>query len=158
MKKTTHQIRRLSISATLFTLILSSAIYGHCEIPCGIYGDSLRIEMIKEHINTLEKSMNQINLLSNENSINYNQIVRWVTNKEEHANKIQEVVNQYFLLQRIKLTSPIDDKYEQYMTNLTLLHQLLVYSMKSKQSTDLDIIHNLRNTTSSFEKNYFHKH
>ena len=32
----------------------------HCEIPCGIYDDELRISMLNEHITTIEKSMNQI--------------------------------------------------------------------------------------------------
>ncbi|MFC1760435.1 superoxide dismutase [Ni] [Candidatus Neomarinimicrobiota bacterium] len=158
MKKTICQIRRLSISAAFITLILSSTIYGHCEIPCGIYGDSLRMEMIKEHITTIEKSMNQINLLSKESTANINQLVRWVRNKEEHANKIQDIVSQYFLHQRIKLTDPVDDKYEQYVTNLTLLHEISVYSMKAKQSTDLNIIDNLKKSITTFEENYFHRH
>ena len=52
-----------AVFALLFTFLLCSTIYGHCEIPCGIYDDSLRVAMIKEHINTVEKSMKQINLL-----------------------------------------------------------------------------------------------
>lgn len=144
--------------AILFILSLNSTVYAHCEIPCGIYGDSLRIKIIKEHISTVEKSMKQINLLSQESTVNYNQIVRWVTNKEEHAKKIQDVVSQYFLHQRIKLTTPNSDKYGQYITNLTLLHQLSVYAMKAKQSTDLDIIDKLNKTISSFEESYFHQH
>lgn len=114
--------------------------------------------MIKEHISTVEKSMTQINLLSKESPINYNQLIRWVTNKEEHAKKIQNIVGQYFLHQRIKLTVPESDKHDQYVTNLTLLHQLLVYSMKAKQSTDLDVINKLEETITSFEESYFHKH
>ena len=147
-----------AVFALLFTLLLSSTIYGHCEIPCGIYDDSLRVAMIKEHINTVEKSMKQINLLSQESTVNYNQLVRWVTNKEEHATEIQEIVSQYFLHQRIKLTSPASDKYNQYVTNLSLLHQLSVYAMKAKQSTDLDIISKLKEAIVSFEESYFHKH
>ncbi len=158
MKKTICQIRRLSISTAFITLILSSTIYGHCEIPCGIYGDSLRMEMIKEHITTIEKSMNQINLLSKESSANINQLVRWVRNKEEHAKKIQDIVSQYFLHQRIKITDSVDDKYEQYVTNLTLLHEILVYSMKAKQSTDLNVIDKLKKSITTFEENYFHRH
>ena len=155
MKKTISKSINIFILTILFTLFLSSSTYGHCEIPCGIYGDSLRLEMIKEHIGTIEKSMNQINLLSKESTVNNNQLVRWIINKEEHAKKIQEVVNKYFLHQRIKLTSSVDDKYEQYVTHLTILHQLLVYSVKAKQSTDLDIIDKLWKTIASFEENYF---
>lgn len=133
--------------------------YGHCEIPCGIYGDSLRIEQIDEHITTLEKSMNQIIELTDAEDKNYNQIVRWVTNKEEHAQKIQDIVSQYFLHQRIKPTDPSnEEQYEKYITRLTLLHKLQVYAMNAKQTTDLEFIEKLRDTLHKFEDAYFHKH
>lgn len=158
MRKSISKLKNITIFTVLFTLFISSTIYGHCEVPCGIYDDSLRVTVIKEHINTIEKSMKQINALSQESPVNYNQLIRWITTKEEHANKIQDIVSQYFLHQRIKLTDPNSDKHALYVTNLTLLHQLLVYSMKSKQSTDLDIINKLNKTISSFEDSYFHKH
>ncbi len=75
----------------------------HCQVPCGIYGDSIRIELIYEHIETIDKSMRMIDEISNQEKPNYNQLVRWVVNKEEHAEKIQEIVSQYFLNQRIKI-------------------------------------------------------
>lgn len=131
----------------------------HCEIPCGIYADSVRISLIQEHITTIEKSMNQIEELSKSETINYNQLVRWVNNKEEHAKKIQEIVSQYFLHQRIKVVEE-DQKeaYAKYQLHLGLLHKMLVYSMKCKQTTDLGYIEKLRSTVADFEKVYFHKH
>src|SRR6056297_3280687 len=147
----------------MFTAILfmtqAKSSYAHCEIPCGIYGDSLRIEQIEEHIRTLEKSMNQINKLSEEGDKNYNQLVRWITNKEDHANKIQDIVSQYFLHQRIKPVDPENkEAYEKYVTHLSLLHEILVYAMNAKQTTDLQYIEKLRNTVDKFEDAYFHSH
>lgn len=131
----------------------------HCEIPCGIYGDSLRIQEIEEHITTIEKSMNQINELSGEADKNYNQLIRWITNKEEHAQKIQDIVARYFLHQRIKPVEPSDaEQYEKYITRLTLLHKLQVYAMNAKQTTDLKYVKQLRDTLHEFEDAYFHKH
>lgn len=143
-----------------FVMLLGSQkTYAHCEIPCGIYEDTLRIEMISEHITTIEKSMNQINALSVEGEKNYNQLVRWVVNKEEHAMKIQDIVSQYFLHQRIKVTDPADvEAYAKYTNQLALLHQLAVLSMKAKQTTDLAIIEQLRSTLAKFSKSYFHTH
>lgn len=133
--------------------------YAHCEIPCGIYGDSLRIELIAEHIETIQKSMNQINELSKAETINYNQLVRWVVNKEDHANKIQEIVSQYFLHQRIKPVESSDsESYKKYTKHLALLHQLSVFAMKAKQSTDLAIIEKLNSTLQQFADSYFQKH
>jgi len=140
-------------------LLLTSNNYAHCEIPCGIYQDSLRIQMIKEHITTIEKSMKMINKLSSEGNKNYNQIVRWVVNKEEHAKKIQEIISQYFLHQRIKLTDVNDKaKYAKYLNQLASLHEILIYSMKAKQTTDLLNTKKLSEAVDKFVGLYFHKH
>ena len=143
---------------TILTLSFSKKSIAHCEIPCGIYEDTLRIELIKEHITTIEKSMKMILELSNDEEPNYNQIVRWVNNKEDHANKLQDIVGQYFLNQRIKPVEPASDKYQKYIKQLSLLHELLVYSMKAKQTTDLLYTEKLRTTILAFEKDYFHTH
>lgn len=133
--------------------------FAHCEIPCGIYGDSLRVEQIAEHIRTIEKSMNKINELSEADDKNYNQLVRWINNKEEHAKKIQDIVSQYFLHQRIKPVDPSNEEaYKKYTTHLTLLHEMLVYAMNSKQTTDLKYIEKMRATLDKFEDAYFHSH
>ena len=151
------------VLSIMFTAILfmtqGKSSYAHCEIPCGIYGDSLRIEQIEEHIRTIEKSMNQITALSEEGDKNYNQLVRWITNKEDHANKIQDIVSQYFLHQRIKPVDPSNEEaHKRYVTHLKLLHEILVYAMKAKQTTDLTFIDKLRGTVDKFEDAYFHSH
>jgi len=146
--------------AVLFIALLSSQLVSaHCEIPCGIYGDQTRIDLIKENITTIEKSMKQINELSSSKKPDQNQLVRWVINKEEHAKKIQDIVSQYFLHQRIKIsTKPGTHEFDDYLYKLTLCHQLLVYSMKCKQSTDLEAVKQLRESLSKFESALAHKH
>lgn len=64
-----------------------------------------------------------------------NQGVRWVNNKESHAQSIQDVVAKYFLAQRVK-TDEAEKNKEAYTQKLTLLHQITVYAMKCKQTTD----------------------
>ena len=149
---------------TIFSIALLAGVLtiahkpaqAHCEIPCGIYGDSLRVALLYEHIETIEKSMNMINTLSDEESPDYNQLVRWVVNKEEHANKMQEIVSQYFLHQRVKpVTADNDEAYRKYTKQLELLHNILVFAMKSKQSTDLAVIDTLREKLHAFEHAYF---
>jgi len=143
----------------IITLTFSKKTFAHCEIPCGIYEDSLRIELIKEHITTIEKSMQMILKLSNDKTPNYNQIVRWVNNKEDHAKKIQEIVSQYFLHQRIKIVEPENkNSHKKYILHLSLLHELLVYSMKAKQTTDFNYIDKLNISVLDFEEEYFHTH
>lgn len=149
----------LIVLLNILIVSISNKSYAHCEIPCGIYEDTLRVELIKEHITTIEKSMNMITKLSGEETPNYNQIVRWVNNKEEHANKLQDIVTQYFLNQRIKLVSDVNsEQYKKYIYHLTTLHKLLVFSMKAKQTTDLLYIDKMKKAIELFEKSYFHKH
>lgn len=123
----------------------------HCEIPCGIYEDSLRVNLIREHISTIEKSMNQIEKLEKGETAVNNQLVRWIMNKEEHSLKLQHIVTQYFMTQRIKPGT------ENYSEKLAALHQLLIYSMKSKQTTDVKYVKKLRSFTDKFEALYFKK-
>ncbi len=160
MKTINLQFKTGIIALTVFLTftVFTNNTSAHCEIPCGIYGDSLRIELIREHIETVEKSMNMINKLSEEEVINYNQLVRWVNNKEDHAIKIQDIVSQYFLHQRIKPVVKEDALYEKYIRELTLLHEILIYAMNAKQTTDLKYIKLLREKVTAFEASYFHEH
>lgn len=154
-------VKKISATVVVFLVLiaLNTKLFAHCEVPCGIYDDSLRIKLIYEHITTVEKSMNSIIELSKEATPNYNQLVRWVVNKENHAEKIQEIVSQYFLHQRIKVTDPSDEiAYDKYVKSLTLLHKILVSAMKTKQTTDLSFIEELRKTVHEFEEVYFEGH
>jgi nickel superoxide dismutase len=150
MQKVTAGLMILAIS-----LLMTPEVFSHCEVPCGIYGDGMRFDMIAEHIVTIEKSMKQIVQLSKETDKNYNQIVRWTHNKEVHANKLQEIVHQYFMTQRVK---PVDAKdtegHKKYVEKVTLLHQMLVYAMKAKQTTDLSNVEKLRSLLASFKAAY----
>ena len=144
------------ISVVILAGFLNTAAYAHCEVPCGIYTDHLRIELIKEHIMTIEKAMKQIDALADEDDANYNQMVRWINTKEHHANLIQEIAEQYFMTQRIKPADPEDEEaYKKYITQLTLAHEMLIYAMKTKQSTDLKYTEKLSATVDKFSEAYF---
>lgn len=143
MKKTIFALLVVLSLPTFYT----SNVTAHCEIPCGIYDDALRMNLILEHITTIEKSMKQITEL--EKGDNANQLVRWITNKDKHAEMLQEIVWQYFMTQRIKLDAPDYDK------KLASLHKMLVFSMKCKQTTDLANVEKLRGATEDFHKLYF---
>jgi len=148
----------LLIMLIVFSLLSSKKTSAHCEVPCGIYGDSVRIAMLYEDIATIEKAMNQIKELSKAEEVNYNQLIRWVNTKEEHAEKIQNIISEYFLHQRIKITPEDDPNYQTYVDLLKLMHEMLVYSMKAKQTTDLEYINKLKETLANIESMYFHEH
>lgn len=142
-------------------LILSVAlmflpVLAHCEIPCGIYDDETRIKLISEDITTIEKGINEIHKLSGEKERNYNQIVRWVKNKDEHAVRIQDTVYQYFMTQRVKPPeNRKGDEYERYVEKISLLHELLIFAMKAKQTTDISNVEKMRELLDKFRAAYF---
>jgi len=139
-------------------LVIHSVLFPHCEVPCGIYNDEMRFTMIEEHIQTIEKAIKQIMELSEQSPQNMNQIVRWVMNKEKHAEETQHIISQYFLIQRIKGPDSKDkDAEESYIKKLTLCHQILVLAMKAKQTTDLENVKNLKSAVTQFKEAYFGK-
>jgi len=138
------------VAITLLTSILALNARAHCQIPCGIYDDAARFTAMREHVTTIEKSMNEIAKLSVAEERNRNQIVRWVNNKEEHADKLTHIVTYYFLAQRIKATEPV----EKYEAELKLLHGMMVQAMKAKQTTDLQHVEKLNELMDQFEAVY----
>ena len=144
------------IAACLLVAVWTASPYAHCEIPCGIYNDELRIELIKEHVQTIEKSVAQIVELSKASPVNYNQLVRWIDNKEDHANQIQDIVTQYFMTQRVKPADPKDEAATAaYVKQLTLLHAMVVQAMKAKQAADMEPVERLKALTGEFYEAYF---
>jgi nickel superoxide dismutase len=151
MKRTTVLV---IIAIALVSLTASKAL-AHCQIPCGIYDDPARFSLMAEHITTIEKAMKTIIDLSNQKKPDYNQLVRWVQNKDNHADELGEIVTYYFMAQRIKPPAEAGgDARQKYVEQITSLHQLLVYSMKAKQTTELENIEKLRALLESFRASY----
>lgn len=146
----------LFVLSAALGLAAAGSARAHCEIPCGIYGDSLRVELLYEDIATVEKSMNQIVALAKDPAANANQLVRWIDNKETHCDKIQEIVTQYFMTQRIK-PAPAEDAeaHKRYVAQLSALHAMLIQAMKAKQTTDLEHVQRLRALVEEFSGLYF---
>ena len=137
----------------LVTILYHICLFAHCQIPCGIYSDAMQIIQIQEDLSTIEKAMEMINSLSEKSDPqSLNQIGRWITAKEQHAQNIQNLTSEYFLTQRIKTNT------DNYTEKVILLHKLLVSVMKCKQTTDKTNVSNSNSILSSFIKLYFDKH
>ncbi len=148
-------VKPIAVFALALIAVAGSAS-AHCQVPCGIYGDPARFTMLEEHATTIEKAMKNIIALSSEKSPNRNQIVRWVQNKEKHAEELTEIVTYYFMAQRVK--KPADKSSEaasaKYVEQLTTLHAIMVQAMKAKQTTDLSHVEELRRLIAAFRKSY----
>lgn len=108
----------------------------HCEVPCGIYADQMRFEMMLEDTATIAKAITSVGDFTEglgetpPSAKDVNQMSRWVMTKENHATSIQNTVAQYFLTQRIKP----DNK--EYTNQLITAHKVMVAAMKCKQDAN----------------------
>lgn len=136
-KQEVIKMKTMTKTAVLFFLTAAAAVFvfqenanAHCQIPCGIYDDYARVESMLEDAATIKKSMRMINELSGKTDAgSRNQTVRWVMNKEEHAEKIITTISSYFLTQRVKSSQ------EDYKERLAKHHAVIVSAMKAKQNT-----------------------
>ena len=115
----------------LLVLMLNiGLVYPHCQVPCGIYDDAVRIVTVKEDFATISKAMSEIKSLSAKSDpLSFNQLNRWIMTKGSTLITFRSCLR-YFLTQRIK------SKNKNYDKHLRLLHELLVSAMKCKQTVD----------------------
>ena len=135
--------------ALIVTLLSTNWLSAHCQVPCGVYGDSARFTQMLEDQTTIAKAIAQINdLADKKDGKSANQLARWVSTKEDHANKIQKIIAEYFLTQRIKSLS--DD----YADLLKGAHGVMVAAMKCKQGTDPTSANALKSAIENFQTVY----
>ena len=142
-----------AIKILIISTFINIKLFAHCQIPCGIYSDVVQIIQIKEDLQTIEKSMSMITKLSGKyDPQSLNQLSRWISTKENHAQNIQEVISQYFLTQRIKQNS------KNYENELITLHQLLISVMKCKQSVEKNNLLRSNQLLKDFSEFYLDEH
>ena len=123
----------------LMSLILAQNAVAHCQIPCGIYDDHARVASMLEDVATIHKSVDLIaELAGKSDAQSQNQLVRWVMNKEQHAQNIIDSISDYFLTQRVKASQ------EDYAERLQKHHAVIVAAMRAKQNADPGIVDELK--------------
>ena len=154
---TIHRRNLMSLIALAIAgsiLILPQAADAHCQIPCGIYDDHMRVKLMLEDAATVEKSAKLIaELAGKTDAQSQNQLVRWVMNKETHAQKVISTISDYFLTQRVK-TSQKD-----YVERLKKHHAVIVAAMQAKQNADVKYAQALAKSIEAVSAYYpEHKH
>ena len=100
---------------------------------------------------TIEKSAGLIRNLSAKVDLianDHQQLIRWTTNKETHAQKIIDEIANYFLAQRIKTDA------DHYAEKIKLLHNIIVDAMKTKQSVETEATDRLSEKIAAFKELY----
>ena len=139
MKRVASMMLLFGCALTAATLVMPQTSYAHCQIPCGIYDDHARVQAMLEDAATVEKATKLIaELAGKSDAQSQNQLVRWVMNKESHAQKIISTISDYFLTQRVK------PDQEDYPGRLAKHHAVIVAAMKAKQNADIKFVLELK--------------
>ncbi len=119
----------------------------------------MRIKMLIEDAKTIEKSVNELISHAKDTDVqSQNQMVRWVMNKEKHANQIINTLTDYFLTQRIKSSD------KTYVDQLKALETIVKKAMFCKQTVDKKAVEALQKAIMVFavyypeKKHAEHKH
>jgi len=147
--------RIIMIALMLIAIVnMPQTAQAHCQIPCGIYDDYARLTAMLEDAATVEKSIKMMNELSGHTDVqSQNQMVRWVVNKETHAQQIIETISNYFLTQRVK---PSQKDYDERLEHH---HAVILAAMKAKQTADMKSTKALKKSIDVLKAYYpEHKH
>ena len=129
--------------------LVGSYSFGHCQVPCGIYDDVSRVQQMLEDVSTIDKAIDQIIGLNDKSDAqSAQQFIRWVNNKEIHADKIIKTISNYFLTQRVKPSA------EDYLVRLSVHHRVILLSMKVKQNADAQVAQDLRQAVEALSNYY----
>lgn len=153
-------MKKIMTGMTLGVLLLTwgaATLGAHCQVPCGIYDDEARFKLLFEHVATIEKAMKEIAVLSAQAPMNTNQVVRWVMNKEKHAEEFSEILSYYFLAQRLVPKAAGEEGRAAYLEQLELCQRLIVTAMKAKQTVELAHVQTLRDLLTKLQDSYFKK-
>ncbi len=125
----------VSLLVLVLAVLAAPRARAHCQVPCGIYDEPLRVKMLFEDHQTIAKAVAEIGALAKKKDAqSLQQLVRWVNTKEEHAEKIIRTISDYFLTQKVK--APADAKQRPaYLEQLAKNHAVMVAAMKCKQSS-----------------------
>jgi nickel superoxide dismutase len=139
MNKLTIKTTIVAVIIAVGVLVIPQTLKAHCEIPCGIYDDHARVESMLEDAATVAKSARLITELAGKTDAqSQNQLIRWVMNKEKHAQNVITTISNYFLTQRVKLSQ------EDYAERLQKHHAIILAAMKAKQNADVKYAQSLK--------------
>ena len=113
-------------------LLLPKMAYAHCQIPCGIYDDHAKVQAMLQEATTIKRATTFItDLAKKTDAQSQHQSIRWVMNKEKHAQQIISTISDYFLTQRVK------EAHKDYVERLKKHHAVMVAAMKAKQNSNI---------------------
>lgn len=149
MKISFLKLALILIAGSCASSITSQQLQAHCQVPCGIYDDHARLQSMLEDAKTVKKASEMLSELADKKDPqSTQQMVRWVSNKEQHAQNIISTISDYFLTQRVKPSQ------EDYAERLAKHHAVMIAAMKAKQNPDSSYADTLTQSIATLEKYY----
>jgi nickel superoxide dismutase len=132
------------------SVIFHGTIFGHCQMPCGIYDDQMIYDKIDQFYLTMVKAVGILTEKHDPETVqDKNQFVRWVMLKEKSCDEVADILTTYFLQQKFK---PGDDDTTDLLKSA---HKLLFLLVEIKQHVDLKIVRDFGKEWDRF-KQLFH--
>lgn len=126
-------------------LCLQGGLSAHCQMPCGIYHDDMVFDQIDQYVETMYKGMTMLTTSKFETPKDRTEFVRWVMTKDSSSNDVAELINTYFLQQKIKPGEPDTTK------KLISAHNLLFLIVQIKQNTDRTLVEKFNDEWEKFK-------
>lgn len=106
----------------------------HCQLPCGIYHDDMIYDLIDQYAETMYKGITVMNQSKLDSVHDFNELTRWVIEKEKESNETAQLITFYFLQQKIKPGEPETTK------RLEAAHKLLFLLVAIKQNNEIRFV------------------
>lgn len=133
----------------LFVTLGASQLWAHCQVPCGIFDDYIKLQTMIQDADTIHKAAAEMQKLAGKSDAqSTQQFIRWANNKESHAQSIIEAISDYYLTQRVKTS--MDD----YNDRLLKHHAVMIAAMKAKQSSGTEAADTLKASLAALEPFY----
>lgn len=124
----------LTSLGTFYAFCTLNYVEAHCQMPCGIYHDSMVYDQIDQYVETMYKGQTVINDNKFANAHDRNEFVRWILTKDKSSDDMAQLITTYFLQQKIKPGEDDTDK------KLKAAHKLLFLIVAIKQNSDRSIV------------------
>lgn len=137
--------KKFLLLACLFAFSTQNVLQAHCQMPCGIFDDTLVFKYIDQYIETMQKAVVELNDIGNSTAKDRAQFTRWVMLKEKESDLTANLITTYFLQQAITPGKEGSDE------KTLAAHRLLFLLVKIKQNTDATYVNKFINEWSAFK-------
>ncbi len=127
-------IKKMAVFCVILSSFFKLDLSAHCQMPCGIYHDEMVYDQIDQYAETMYKGITVMNGNKLDSVHDFNDLTRWILEKEKESNTTAELISSYFLQQKIKPDEP------ETVKRLVAAHKLLFLIVAIKQNNEVKFV------------------